>query len=204
MNKLLQFIVVFLLIIGWIFSGWPQMLSFAQEATSSPYQIATSTPPAETATSTPTDRTATSTSDEGPLEEVVSNSAPEPPQSQPSPLKERKLNKEVRIDKDASHQCTAKIFTVDLSGRNSAAIEISLAGGRGGSGENLEIGSLPLGIDITFLNNAGYEWWPQKSEGTTVLQIISQPGSQKGNFSIPIIYQSGNSTTICQINIINF
>jgi hypothetical protein len=36
------------------------------------------------------------------------------------------------------------------------------------------------------------------------LEIVNQPGSQKGNFSIPIIYTSSNSTTVCQINVINF
>jgi len=62
---------------------------------------------------------------------------------------------------------------------------------------------LPDGIDITFLNNADYFLSPSKSDNAAVVQITNQPDSQKGNFSIPIIYQSGNSTTICQINIIN-
>lgn len=187
-ERIASFLVIFVLMIAWIFSGWPPVLSFAQEATP-----------------TSSDQTVTSTLDGNPSEEEISNPAPELPLPQSPALKERKLNKEVRIDKSASHQCIAKNFTINLSsGQNSAAIEILLVGKRGVNGENLEIGSLPLGIDITFLNNSDYLYSPPNNSNVLILQIINQSGSQKGNFSVPIIYISGNSTTICQINVINF
>lgn len=119
------------------------------------------------------------------------------------PLKERKLEKKIQIDKNAFHSCAVNNFTIDISGQKQLTVELRLEGMRSDF-EHLEIGSLPLGIDITFLSNADYNWQPQKDQEATVLQIINQEGSQKGNFSIPIIYQSGNSTTICQINVINF
>jgi hypothetical protein len=145
---------------------------------------------------------------EVPPEEFVEESTPQPEsQSEPTPpsplLKERKLEKEIHIDAGARHSCIAKNFSLNLSGRERDIVEIEFTGMRSDL-ESLEIGSLPLGIDITFLNNADYSWSPAKSDSKAVLQIVNQPGSQKGNFSIPIIYTSGNSTTVCQINIINF
>jgi hypothetical protein len=126
----------------------------------------------------------------------------EPLQPQPPPLKERRPQKPVRFDKNARHSCAANNFTVNISGQSLAIAELKLEGGRSDI-ENLEIGSLPLGIDITFLNNSDYEYRPQISDNAAVLQIINQPGSQKGDFNIPIIFKSGNLTTICQINTIN-
>lgn len=129
---------------------------------------------------------------------------------QPTPLyyfqpKERKLNKEIKIAKEASYFCVAKTFQIDISNNlNRNIVEIEL-GGEKPKSPLLEIGNLPLGIDIVFLNTSDYEWRPKENENTAILQIINQFGSQKGNFSIPIIYtdnESGNSV-ICQINIIN-
>ncbi|MDO8522675.1 MAG: hypothetical protein Q7S12_00090 [bacterium] len=188
-KKISQIILIFTLSFGWIFSGWPLILSYAQEAT---------TPEA---TSTPESLINEIEEEEAPAEEVAPVfSAP----SEPSPpaLKERKLNKKVRLDKNASHSCAAKNFSVNLSGQNQASIELEFNGLRSDT-EDIEIGSLPLGIDITFFNNANYSFSPRRSDNGAVLQITNQPGSQKGNFSIPIIYTSGNSETICQINIIN-
>jgi len=147
----------------------------------------------------------------GPEEESVDEPELQPelqpestPPTLPTPsLKERQLTKEIHIDIGARHSCAAKNFNVNLSGKNQAVVELKFTGMRSDS-ENLEIGSLPLGIDVTFLNNGDYSWSPSKSDSSAILQIVNQPGSQKGNFSIPIIYTSGNSTTICQINIINF
>ena len=225
--------------IGLMFSGWPQAISFAEEATSTPPDSAatstteTTTGAASTSVDNSTSTQAVSSSSSTPLEtssltgqaeelvpqseiapeeESVDEPEPQPelqPELQPEstpptpPLKERKLTKEIHIDAGARHSCAAKNFNVNLSGKNQAMVELEFTGMRSDL-ENLEIGSLPSGIDIAFLNNAAYEYRPQKSDGGAVLQITNQPGSQKGNFSVPIIYQSGNSTTVCQINVINF
>jgi len=174
-------------------------------ATSTPADNSTSTQavPSPSSTEEPASQT-----EEPPEEEFIEESVPQPepqPESTPPtpPLKERKLTKEIHIDAGARHSCAAKNFSLNLFGVNQAIMELEFTGMRSDL-ENLEIGSLPLGIDITFLNNADYSWSPSKSDSGAVLQIINQPGSQKGNFSIPIIYTSGNSTTVCQINVINF
>jgi len=174
-------------------------------ATSTPADNSVSTPPVSSPL--PTEEPASQT-EVSPQEEAVDEAAPQPePQPEPipplPPLKERKFTKEIHIDTEARHSCAAKNFNLNLSGVNQAIVELEFTGMRSNY-ENLEIGSLPLGIDITFLNNADYSWSPSKSDSGAVLQIVNQPGSQKGNFSIPIIYTSGNSITVCQINIINF
>jgi hypothetical protein len=227
-NKFLKIFILFLLVFCWIFWGWQTSLR-AEESTSTPNDSTTTSTPETTSTyetitdttstmtdnsiSTPTVSSQSSTEDllsqtEEPPEEFIEESAPQP-EPQPEsilptpPLKERKLTKEIHMDTEARHFCTAKNFSLNISSVNQAIVELEFTGARSDS-ENLEIGSLPLGIDITFLNNADYSWSPTKSDSGAVLQIINQVGSQKGNFSIPIIYTSGNSTTICQINIINF
>jgi hypothetical protein len=137
-------------------------------------------------------------------EEIIQPQEPLQP-SQPI-TKERKLNKEIKIKKDAQYFCRVKSFYIDISNINNERIfEIEFEGKKPKNGV-LEIGSLPLGIDITFLNKADYEWNVSQNEKIAVLQIIKQEFSQKGNFNIPIIYTDKDSreSVICQINIINF
>jgi hypothetical protein len=118
-------------------------------------------------------------------------------------LKERKYSKTFTLDQKANHFCAPKNFSLNLSGQEKAITELEL-GGKRIDAAMIEIGSLPPGIDITFLASGDYVWRPLQDENTAILYITNQPGSQKGNFSIPIIYTSGNSTTVCQINVINF
>jgi hypothetical protein len=150
-----------------------------------------------------------SSEDEG-VEESASEEITQPQEEQPQPpqpiTKERKLNKEIKIKKDAQYFCKTKSFYIDISNINNERIfEIEFEGKKPKNGV-LEIGSLPLGIDITFLNKADYEWNVSQNENIAVLQIIKQVFSQKGNFNIPIIYTDKDSreSVICQINIINF
>jgi hypothetical protein len=185
--------------------------TLADNSTSTQTVSSSSSTPLETSSLTGQAEELAPQSEIGPEEESVDEPEPQPelqpestPPTLPTPLlKERQLTKEIYIDIGARHSCTAKNFNVNLSGKNQVVVELKFTGMRSDS-ENLEIGSLPLGIDITFLNNDDYSWSPSKSDDGAVLKITNQPGSQKGNFSIPIIYQSGNSTTVCQINVINF
>ena len=117
-------------------------------------------------------------------------------------LKERKFREELAVSRESFHFCTVKDFIADLSQQNHETIELELGGIRGNT-EILKIGNLPVGIDIIFQDNAGYEYYPSKSIGTVILNATNQQGSQRGNFSIPIIYISDGSIAICQINIIN-
>jgi hypothetical protein len=70
----------------------------------------------------------------------------------------------------------------------------------------IEIGSLPFGIDILFSQNRDYLHGVFEKDSALDLEIMNQEGSQKGNFSIPIIFtdKERNQTTVCQMNIINF
>jgi hypothetical protein len=213
MKKFIKITIIFLIITAWIFSGWPAISLQAQEATSTTTLDSTETSTPETTNSTPEVSPPPIEEPASQIkgsqeEEFVNELASQPEQELESLLspqkliKERKFERLVHFDKNPQHACIAKNFNVDLSGNNQSVVELEFTGMRSDS-ENLEIGSLPLGIDIVFLNNAAYEYQPQKSDSGAVLQITNQPGSQKGNFSIPIIYTSGNSTTVCQINVIN-
>ncbi len=198
---MMRFLVI-VLIFAWIFSGWPQMVSFAEEAISTPTESTTSMP-SDAPFSPVIEQPASEEPPEvPPTEETQISELSQPALSSQPPLKEHKLEKQIILDENAQPGCQATNFTIDISNKNSAIVELDLNGKRD-SFEDLEIGSLPLGIDIIFLNNADYSWSPSKSDNTAVLQITNQDGSQKGSFSIPIIYTKGNSTTICQINIVN-
>jgi len=116
----------------------------------------------------------------------------------------RKLEKQVKIDFSAPFTCKTNNFSIDISNRDQIAFEIELLGEKPQNG-TLEIGSLPLGIDITFLNTASYTWNPGQNDSVAVLRVVKQPNAEKGNFSIVILY-TNNSTqksSICQVNIIN-
>ncbi len=206
---LIRYLLISTLIIGWVFSGWPMIHIFAQEATSTPETPPAATSTSPTAAATSTLEVATSTpQDITSNEEVEETPIPEPPQpAAPSlpPLKERKLNKHPVIAAGAKHNCRAENFKIDISGRTSAQARIALGGKKVRSGE-IEIGSLPLGIDIQFSENRDYLRGVSQNDGAFNLEISNQEGSQKGNFSIPILYTDKESgqTTVCQINVINF
>jgi len=139
-------------------------------------------------------------------EEETEPSQPQlkPEESPQPPLKQRKLEKEVKIDFSAPYICKAKNFSIDLTGKNQVFVELELLGTKP-QNSTLEIGNLPLGIDITFLNTTDYNFSPLPNETTAVLQITNQPGSQKGNFNIIILYtdNSTQKSSTCQVNIVN-
>jgi hypothetical protein len=144
------------------------------------------------------------TEEEGLPEEIV-YLPPERILSPMAPLIERMLDRDFEIAEGAEHYCDAEIFKIDISGRASVPVRILLGGERIKSGE-IEIGSLPLGIDILFSQNRDHLRGVSERDSALDLEIINQEGSQKGNFSIPIIFtdKERNQTTVCQMNIINF
>jgi hypothetical protein len=192
-NKFLKTFVVFLLVFSWIFTGWPQIWKKPKVASAQLTE--------EEQSSENSDEL-----DEEVNEEGGSLSVPvieELQVVQPEPLKERRVEKIVNLDKNATHKCNAEPFRIDISNRQMAFVHILLEKGKIQGSEEIEIGSLPIGIDLTFSKNKDYLYRPQIDEESLEIEITNQSGSQKGNFSIPIIYTNGNSTTICQINIIN-
>ena len=123
----------------------------------------------------------------------------------PELSKVRNFTKEVNIDDQASHHCSVEPFTVDISGTSSAQAEIVL-NKEGGTDTELEIGSLPQDIDLLFLDNQDYSIAPTTDQNSLTLNIKKYERAQKGSFSVPIIFTKKgdqNSSTICQINIVN-
>jgi|GEM_PF-2014718 len=120
-------------------------------------------------------------------------------------LSVRNFSKDIVIDLEATHRCRAEPYSVDISRRSALATDILLEKNLETEYE-IEIGGLPHGIDITFLENGGYLYSPGAEEQKVSLNMQKEEGSQKGNFDIPIIYtQKGekDSSVVCQINIIN-
>jgi hypothetical protein len=192
-NKFLKTSIVFLLVFSWIFSEGVEIWQKPKVASAQLTE--------EEQSSENSDEL-----DEEVNEEGSSLSVPvieELQVVQPEPLKERRVEKIVNLDKTATHKCNAEPFRIDISNRQMAFVHILLEKGKIQGSEEIEIGSLPIGIDLLFSKNKDYLYQPQIDESSLDIEITNQPGSQKGNFSIPIIYTSGNSTTICQINIIN-
>jgi hypothetical protein len=129
------------------------------------------------------------------------------PAAPPTPGKYRKNTDIVHVNKNAKQHCGSDAFTINISKRTSAAAKIVLAPENQSSPKELYIGSLPDGIQIVFSKNDDYLYDPQTGETAIHLKITKEASSQKGSFSIPILYtEQGavDSTMVCQINIINF
>ena len=113
------------------------------------------------------------------------------------PLKIRKVERKVEIKNVDNILCSMDQFSININEGENKFINLHLSS----EGiKNLEIGSLPNGIDVVFVKNNDYQI--SANDNAIQLKIYRQKGSDKGNFSIPIIFNSKNSTIICQINII--
>jgi hypothetical protein len=113
------------------------------------------------------------------------------------PLKIRKFEKIINIKNTDNLSCSTDQFSINISEGETKFVNFKLKGERI---KNLEIGSLPAGIDIVFAENNDYQI--STNDDIVQLKIYRQRGSEKGNFSLPIIFSSKNSTIICQINVI--
>ncbi len=120
-------------------------------------------------------------------------------------LSTREMRKNIVVDKKAAHSCEAEVFRVDISDKNSAHSRIILHKDTSDP-YTVEVGGLPNGIDVVLSKNKTYLSSVDTNERVVDLEITNEDGSQKGDFSIPIIYTkkgADTSVTICQINIIN-
>jgi hypothetical protein len=113
------------------------------------------------------------------------------------PLKIRKFEKMINIKNLDDLSCSTDQFSINIKEGETKFVNFKL---KGEGMKNLEIGSLPAGIDIVFTENNDYQISTNKD--IVQLKIYRQRGSERGNFSLPIIFSSKNSTIICQINII--
>lgn len=127
-----------------------------------------------------------------------------------APLPVRNVPIEIEVDTDATHSCTFDPFTITTGKRSSFVTYLAVHEfGEASEAEyQLEIGSLPEGIDITFAANSDYVYRPRSGETEIKLNITNVKGSRKGNFSISVIYtketeDTPDSVTLCQMNIVN-
>lgn len=145
--------------------------------------------------------------EEVPVEEVSVEETFQPiiePAPLPPRLSSRDFSKDIVIDPNATHSCEAEPFSIDVSGRDVFFTKITLKKMPEEKYE-MEIGSLPDGIDVRF-NNDDYFFQPDSDGDIISLQILNEEGSRTGNFTIPVIFSeksNQDSSVICQINIIN-
>ena len=120
------------------------------------------------------------------------------------PLKERRMNKNIKVNKQTRHSCAAENFIVDISLKKTEKAKILLKKKEVTSGK-LEIGNLPAGIDVFFSQNKDYVTLVNEKSRYVELEISKQDGAQKGSFNLPIFYLDDDSqeTTVCQIGVVN-
>lgn len=114
------------------------------------------------------------------------------------PLKTRKIEKQIELKNPDNISCNFNPFSLQINEEETKLVNLNLSTPPGK--KILEIGSLPDGIDMTFVENNSYEI--QTNSDKVQLKIYRQKGSARGNFSLPIILSSANSNIICQINVI--
>ncbi len=124
-----------------------------------------------------------------------------------TPLSEltRVYDKKIFVNKDAKHECKAEFFRIDMSERSSALNTIQFTKEADISYE-MEIGSLPIGVDIRFSDSNSYHKNLGSEDESIDISITKEFDAPKGDFSVPIIYtQKGvfDSSVICQLNIVN-
>ncbi len=123
----------------------------------------------------------------------------------PEPLTVRKFTKDIVLDPKAIHTCRPEQFSFDLKNNREAELKLNLL-----KDDNyayvLEVGGLPDGINVVFIENGDYVYQPLAGNDLVKLKLYRQVGAQKGNFTIPIVFTKKDvvdSSTICQFNVIN-
>lgn len=105
---------------------------------------------------------------------------------------------------NSKNSCIIKPFNIEIYEGEIKEAKLILERNSRTLNEKIIVGHSPMGIEIFFEKNNDYVIQPQNDEKEFNLKMISLPNSQKGNFSIPIIYQTDNLINICQINLIVF
>lgn len=112
----------------------------------------------------------------------------------------------VVVDRSAKHSCKVDVFRTDVSETVTSTLSVKFFGTSALAAYDVEIGSLPNGIDVRFEKNNDYLYDFRGKETTLQLVVNNQDGSLAGDFTIPIIYTlkgKKESSVICQLNIVN-
>ncbi len=116
----------------------------------------------------------------------------------------RKFNKETNFNPNAEHKCFSEVFNIDMSNKDNMTVAMSFEKDIDSVYE-IEVGSLPGGIDIKFSNDS-YIKTLSGNESSTLFKIKNSPNSNKGNYNISFIFTKKNevqSSSVCQVNIVN-
>ncbi len=131
----------------------------------------------------------------------------------PAPFFENKnallVRGEVDVPKESidytngSHTCSVTPFVVNIS-NTSAVTKVSIQNinHTGEESKTLVLGELPRGLNIMFANKEFSQNITSPSTEFNI-SIEKNANSQKGSFTVPILYSVGETTVICQVNIIN-
>ncbi len=122
-------------------------------------------------------------------------------------LSMRSVQKNIALNPNALHLCSIEPFVVDVSGVDSTVSTLHLIK-EDGFDYQIEVGSLPLGIDVALGKEGRYVHEPKKRQDDLELLITRDYGAREGSFSIPIIFtqlteQGAESNVICQMNVVN-
>ncbi len=147
-------------------------------------------------------------------EEIIEESIPPlEGELKPAPFFENKnallVRGEVDVKKESidytggSYGCSVTPFSVNISNTSVIAkVYIENINQIGQEIKSLEVGELPGGFMITFANK---QFSQRITSNNTEFDISLEKNknSQKGSFTVPIIYSVGETAVICQVNIIN-
>lgn len=123
-------------------------------------------------------------------------------------LTKRKISKKINIDKQAGHSCKPSVFANQIkNGTLQISLLLTKEEGSTYESENLEVGSLPDGINVKIRNSESYTKNISAEENSIPLIITKEQGAQKGSFNIPLVYtvkENGvSSVAVCQFNLVN-
>ncbi len=117
---------------------------------------------------------------------------------------DRIFDREIIVDPLAVHTCRAETFPVDITEETSTTTHLLLTTSSS-TREQLEIGSVPKGINVTFGGDRDYTLRPKGGDPVPVV-ITKEEDSQTGSFTVPVMYTAfgkKDSIVICQIGITN-
>lgn len=115
------------------------------------------------------------------------------------------LERKIVVDREAVHECAVENFRLNITADGTGIGRIAVRKD-GDAVYEIEVGSLPEGIDAVFATNKSHSYNPGVDEQVVELEVTQKSEAVRGDFSVPIVYtKKGNSdsSVVCQINIIH-